>query len=105
ASPPSSPRNGAVTPPSTPISPVSNGSSQLCVEIPDKRLSIASMERHVLEDHEHEDSPEIARIFSFLQILTAIFGSFAHGGNDVSNAIGPLISLWITYQEGTVAQV
>lgn len=30
-----------------------------------------------------EDRPETARLFSFLQILTAIFGSFAHGGNDV----------------------
>ena len=29
------------------------------------------------------DCPETARIFSFLQILTAIFGAFAHGGNDV----------------------
>lgn len=29
------------------------------------------------------DPPETARLFSVLQILTAIFGSFAHGGNDV----------------------
>ena len=32
---------------------------------------------------EVKDTPEAARLFSFLQILTAIFGSFAHGGNDV----------------------
>ena len=30
-----------------------------------------------------EDKPETAQLFSFLQILTAIFGAFAHGGNDV----------------------
>ncbi|KAF4526164.1 hypothetical protein B566_EDAN008200 [Ephemera danica] len=50
------------------------------------------------------DPPEVSRLFSFLQILTATFGSFAHGGNDVSNAIGPLIALWLIYKEGTVQQ-
>ena len=29
------------------------------------------------------DEPKTSRLFSFLQILTASFGAFAHGGNDV----------------------
>lgn len=34
--------------------------------------------------HESKDEPEdVSTLFSFLQILTASFGSFAHGGNDV----------------------
>ncbi|CAF4134659.1 unnamed protein product [Rotaria sp. Silwood2] len=48
------------------------------------------------------DTIEIAGIFKYLQILTAIFGAFAHGGNDVSNAIGPLIGLWLIYVDGSV---
>ena len=57
----------------------------------------------VFDDLSHSDPPEAAKIFSFLQILTAIFGAFAHGGNDVSNAIGPLIGLFLIYQEGKIS--
>lgn len=53
---------------------------------------------------EVQDKPETAGLFSFLQVLTAVFGSFAHGGNDVSNAIGPLVALWITATTGSSAQ-
>lgn len=57
------------------------------------------------DDAQKGDEPEdVSKLFSFLQILTATFGSFAHGGNDVCNAIGPLIALWMIYREGSVAQ-
>lgn len=56
------------------------------------------------EDKEEKDKPEVFLLFHFLQILTACFGSFAHGGNDVSNAIGPLVALWLIYQQGGVMQ-
>ncbi|VDD77616.1 unnamed protein product [Mesocestoides corti] len=46
------------------------------------------------------DRPEEAQVFAFAQILTATFGSFVHGGNDVSNAIGPLIGLWLVCTTG-----
>ncbi|XP_064651762.1 sodium-dependent phosphate transporter 1-A-like [Lineus longissimus] len=53
---------------------------------------------------EIKDKPEASMLFSFLQILTAVFGSFAHGGNDVSNAIGPLIALWTVSHAQSVEQ-
>lgn len=52
--------------------------------------------------YECTDPVETKKLFSYLQIMTAIFGSFAHGGNDVSNAIGPLIGMWLVYDEGVV---
>uniref|UniRef100_A0A8C6P4N0 Phosphate transporter n=1 Tax=Nothobranchius furzeri TaxID=105023 RepID=A0A8C6P4N0_NOTFU len=58
----------------------------------------------VEEDHEEKDKSEVFLLFHFLQILTACFGSFAHGGNDVSNAIGPLVALWMIYDQGGVMQ-
>ncbi|XP_027031143.1 sodium-dependent phosphate transporter 1-B [Tachysurus fulvidraco] len=54
------------------------------------------------EERTEADKPEVSILFQFLQILTACFGSFAHGGNDVSNAIGPLVALWLVYQSGSV---
>ena len=54
---------------------------------------------------QHEDltdEPKTARLLAFVQILTAAFASFAHGSNDVSNAVGPLVSLWLTFKYGVV---
>ncbi|XP_074593540.1 na[+]-dependent inorganic phosphate cotransporter type III [Brevipalpus obovatus] len=50
------------------------------------------------------DRPEVAALFKYLQILTACFGSFAHGANDVSNAIGPLIAVVLIWTSGDVFQ-
>lgn len=46
----------------------------------------------------------VEALFHYLQILSAIFTAFAHGGNDVSNSIGPLITIWMVYVEGSAAQ-
>lgn len=42
-------------------------------------------------------------LYSFLQVLTACTASFAHGSNDVSNAIGPYAAIYHIWHTGTVA--
>lgn len=51
---------------------------------------------------EKEEEKRVNLLFHFIQILAAIFGSFTHGGNDVANAIGPLITVWLIYTKGEV---
>ncbi|XP_042213940.1 sodium-dependent phosphate transporter 1-B-like isoform X1 [Homarus americanus] len=82
---------------------VTNNSSQVPL-VNTNQMKVISMEELTNKKEVDSDRPEVKGLFSFLQILTATFGSFAHGGNDVSNAIGPLIALWAIYTEGSVAQ-
>ncbi|KDN34248.1 hypothetical protein RSAG8_12657, partial [Rhizoctonia solani AG-8 WAC10335] len=42
-------------------------------------------------------------LYSFLQVLTAATASFAHGSNDVSNAIGPFATIYYTWHTGNFA--
>ncbi|KAL4660821.1 sodium-dependent phosphate transporter 1-B-like [Arapaima gigas] len=71
---------------------------QVALEVADGSSTQGSLDDDGLE----QDRPEVAMLFQFLQVLTACFGSFAHGGNDVSNAIGPLVALWLVYSTGAV---
>lgn len=47
-----------------------------------------------------EDDAEY--LFSFLQIITACMASFAHGSNDVSNAIGPISSIYEVWSTANI---
>ncbi|KAM6113401.1 LOW QUALITY PROTEIN: sodium-dependent phosphate transporter 1 [Phoenicopterus ruber ruber] len=79
-----------------PAADVDLNTAQVEMGVSDRKGSSSSLEWH------DQDKPEVSLLFQFLQILTA-FGSFAHGGNDVSNAIGPLVALYLVYQTGNVA--
>lgn len=48
---------------------------------------------HELRPEQQDYSP-VDRIFAQLQVLTACYIAFAHGANDVANAIGPLAAIF-----------
>ena len=50
-----------------------------------------------------EYDPRIEYTFKYLQIFTSVCTSFAHGANDVSNAVGPLAAIWYIYQNDAVS--
>ena len=71
------------------------------------RADVAGLQsegKHIHEVHEnairYESKTEY--LFSFLQICTAAFASFAHGSNDVANAAGPLAGIVAIYETGNL---
>jgi PiT family inorganic phosphate transporter len=44
----------------------------------------------------------VERNFGYLQILTACYVAFAHGSNDVANAVGPMAAVYGAIKEGVV---
>jgi sodium-dependent phosphate transporter len=68
-------------------------------------VSTVSLSAPVVKQRDATRNDEnVNRLFHFLQTLTAVFTSFAHGGNDVSNAVGPLIGIYLIYTTGSVKQ-
>lgn len=45
-----------------------------------------------------EFDPHTEKVYQALQVLSACCVSFAHGSNDVANAIGPFAAIYATYQ-------
>jgi len=55
-------------------------------------------DENVEKSSEADDDNYITRtIFKSLQYLSAITGSLAHGGNDVGNAIGCVVMIWLVW--------
>jgi sodium-dependent phosphate transporter len=43
-------------------------------------------------------------VFRYIQVFTAICDSFAHGANDVANAMGPFMTVYAVYHAGKVSK-
>jgi PiT family inorganic phosphate transporter len=50
-----------------------------------------------------DENQRVECIFGYLQIMTACYVAFAHGANDVANAIGPLAAIYSIVKTKTVA--
>jgi PiT family inorganic phosphate transporter len=55
-----------------------------------------------ISSNEHEDDNFSDRFFKFLLISTCGYVAFAHGANDVANAVGPLAAVIGVFQNGAV---
>ncbi len=54
--------------------------------------------------HENAEvfSCETEEFFKYIQVFTAICDSFSHGANDVANAVGPFMAIYMISKEGVV---
>ena len=61
--------------------------------------------KHVAITHNHATKydSKTESLYSSVQVITASFASFAHGSNDVANAMGPLAGLLYIWETGNSA--
>lgn len=50
-----------------------------------------------------DEEEKVECVFGYLQIMTACYVAFAHGANDVANAVGPLAAIYSVVKTQTVA--
>uniref|UniRef100_A0A0R3RYY9 Phosphate transporter n=1 Tax=Elaeophora elaphi TaxID=1147741 RepID=A0A0R3RYY9_9BILA len=60
--------------------------------------------RWFLPDKKHQPDSKTTLVFGSIQAFTACFAGFAHGANDVANAIAPLAALLSIYSDMDVQQ-
>lgn len=71
-----------------------------------EKLKNIKLEKEIDELHQNADelNPEADKLCSWIQIITACFSSFAHGSNDVANAIAPLATIYHIYRYNDITK-
>lgn len=69
----------------------------------EKQSMSESKKAEELWDNRIDYDEDAEYLFTYVQVFTACLNSFAHGANDVANAIGPLSGMLVIYQEGSIA--
>jgi sodium-dependent phosphate transporter len=57
---------------------------------------------NAVHDNATKYDRDTERLFSAVQVITACFTSFAHGSNDVANAIGPLATIYYIWEHANI---
>lgn len=55
-------------------------------------------------EHAHKYPNEVEHCYSFIQVMTACTASFAHGANDIGNAVGPWAVIYSAWNTGDAAE-
>lgn len=80
-----------------PIKEVVKQHQNIHAELEDEKSKVYQMHKNA-----EVFDPSTEKLFTYLQIITAVFNSFAHGANDVANAIGPFAFCLQLYETGDV---
>jgi len=64
----------------------------------DSDNNVTTVEVEETSEETFNEAHEIKNVFRPLQFIVACFAALNHGGNDVGNCIGPLVTIWFIYK-------
>lgn len=76
--------------------------TQLATVLRDLKTISRQAQSGTTVEHGSTEYNTVERIFVYLQILSAAFVAFAHGANDVANAVGPMAAVISILQAGQI---